>query len=994
MKPTVNDSAAPGNGTPEAPTPKPETFPIVGIGASAGGLAAFEAFFSGMPPDSDTGMAFVLVQHLAPDHKSMLSSLVSRYTRMRVQEAEDGMPIRPDCAYIIPPSRNMSVRDGALYLVEQDRQHGVRLPIDYLFRSLAEDQHERAISIVLSGTGSDGTLGTRAIKGEGGLTLAQTPDTTEFSGMPQSAIDTGMVDMVVPPNEMPARLIAYVERAWWNAAQPSAMAGGGGEAGLRTVLALVKTHTGHDLSPYKPSTIVRRVRRRMAVLQIETMEAYARFLCGAPSELDALFYDLLIGVTSFFRDAPAFAALQEYVLPALFDGHDEDSMIRIWVPGCATGEEAYSLAILVQERLEERRRGPGMLIFATDIDTRAIQHARAGIYPASITADVPPERLARHFTREPGGAYRISKSIRSSVVFSKQDVTRDPPFSRLDLIACRNVLIYMGADLQKRLIPLFHYALKPNGFLLLGMSETVGEFANEYTAVDRKARLYRRNISPMPGRAAGPIGVSGSSSGPATPVRAQTRPKHEVDSSLREIIERELLRHTSPVGVLVNPRGDILYLHGRTGQFLEPTAGAAGLNVLRMARDGLRPSLAGALESAAATQEIASRNPVRVRTNGSWTDVRVTVRPVRQDRVGSHGADLFVVAFDEIRDPGADAHAPAESAAAPMDAAATDERVDALRRDVMAKEDRIRTLQEEMETSCEELQSANEELQSVNEELQSTNEELETSKEELQALNEELTTINAELHSSIVELSRANNDMNNLLAGTGIGTLFTDHDLRILRFTPPAAKVINLIPADVGRPIGHIASKLMDYSSLEADIKSVLDTLVSKHIEVQTANGAWYLMHIRPYRTLENAIEGAVVTFDEISEMRKAREALRETQILRRMAAAIIDSRDPVILQDLSGQVLAWNPAACSMYGWTEAEALEIKACDRIPDAAVQSELQSLLGLSQGAALDPYGAERLCKDGSTIRVLVTATALVKDDGEVYGVASTERRLEP
>ncbi|MCX6360642.1 MAG: PAS domain-containing protein [Armatimonadetes bacterium] len=992
MTTSENDNVDRSPGAPDVATPRPETFPIVGIGASAGGLAAFEAFFSGMPPDADTGMAFVLVQHLAPDHKSMLSSLVSRYTRMRVQEVEDGMPIRPDCAYIIPPNRNMSVRGGALHLVEQDRQHGVRLPIDYLFRSLAEDQHERAISIVLSGTGSDGTLGTRAIKGEGGLTLAQSPDSTEFTGMPQSAIDTGMVDMVVAPNEMPARLLAYVERAWWNAAQPGAPAGAGNESGLRTVLALVKTHTGHDLSPYKPSTIVRRVRRRMAVLQIETMEAYARFLCGAPSELDALFYDLLIGVTSFFRDGPAFAALEEHVLPALFDGHGEDSMIRIWVPGCATGEEAYSLAILVQERLEERRRGPGMLIFATDIDSRAILHARTGVYPASITADVSPERLARHFTREPGGAYRISKNIRSSVIFSKQDVTRDPPFSRLDLIACRNVLIYMGAELQKRLIPLFHYALKPNGFLLLGMSETVGEFANEYTAVDRKARLYRRNLSPMPGRAAGPIGVSGPSSSPA-PARVPTRPKHEVDSSLREIIERELLRHTSPVGVLVNLRGDILYLHGRTGQFLEPTAGAAGLNVLRMARDGLRPSLAGALETAAATQDIASRDPVRVGTNGSWTDVRVTVRPVRQERIGSHGADLFVVAFDEVPKPGSGAQADAEAPAGQATPQATDERVDALRRDVMAKEDRIRTLQEEMETSCEELQSANEELQSVNEELQSTNEELETSKEELQALNEELTTINAELHSSIVELSRANNDMNNLLAGTGIGTLFTDHDLRILRFTPPAAKVINLIPADVGRPIGHIASKLMDYSSLEADIQSVLDTLISKHIEVQTANGAWYLMHIRPYRTLENAIEGAVVTFDEITEMRKAREALRETQILRRMAPAIIDSRDPVILQDLTGQALAWNPAACSMYGWTEAEALELKASDRISAGTVQRELAALGGLNRGEALDPYAAERLCKDGSTIRVLVTATALVKDDGEVYGVASTERKLD-
>src|SRR5512140_3090135 len=467
-------------------------FPIVGIGASAGGLGAFEAFFSGMPADKDPGMAFVLVQHLAPDHKSILTELVRRYTRMQVFEATDGVEVQPNCAYIIPPNRDMAFLNGTLQLLEPALPRGQRLPSDLFFRSLAQDQHERAICIVLSGTGSDGTLGVRAIKGEGGMAMAQNPASTEYDGMPRSAIATGLVDYELPPAEMPAQLIAYVAHAFGKPPR-TAPSTAKAENALKKTFVLLRAQTGHDFSQYKPSTVHRRIERRMAVHQIETMEGYVKYLQQTPVEAEALFRDLLIGVTNFFRDPEAFKALEAQVIPKLFAGKPADAVIRVWSPGCSTGEEAYSIAILLQEHLEARKQGCKVQVFATDIDSQAIATARGGRYPASITADISPERLARFFTAEPdGSAYRVHKGIRDMLVFSEQNVIKDPPFSRLDLVSCRNLLIYMGGDLQKKLIPLFHYALNPNGFLFLGTSETVGEFGDLFAALDRKSKVYQR----------------------------------------------------------------------------------------------------------------------------------------------------------------------------------------------------------------------------------------------------------------------------------------------------------------------------------------------------------------------------------------------------------------------------------------------------------------------------------------------------------------------
>ncbi len=879
------------SGTSVDAQPKPDQeaggFPIVGIGASAGGLAAFEAFFSGMPPDSDPGMAFVLVQHLAPDHKSILTDLIRRYTRMKVFEVEDGMAVRSNCAYIIPPNRDMAFLNGTLQLLEPSAPRGQRMPIDFFFRSLAHDQRERAIGVVLSGTGSDGTLGVRAIKGEGGMVMAQNPASTEYDGMPRSAIATGLVDYEMPPAEMPAQLVAYVAHAFGKPPRPVVPATKT-ESATKKIFVLLRAQTGHDFSQYKPSTIHRRIERRMAVHQIETMDGYVRFMQRTPEEVDALFRDMLIGVTNFFRDPEAFEALEAQVVPKLFAGKRPDAAIRVWVAGCSTGEEAYSLAILLAERQEFLKQSFKVQVFATDIDGHAIAVARAGVYPASIAADLSPERLSRFFAAEPGdGAYRIHKSIRDMLVFSEQNVIRDPPFSKLDLISCRNLLIYLGGDLQKKLVPLFHYALNPGGFLFLGTSETVGEFQDLFASLDRKLKFYQRKEDLFGahrvglGRFLPSMGTMDSALPPAAEKAAAGR-----KLPLRELTEQALLQEVVQAGALVNAQGDVLYFHGRTGMYLEPASGEnRPNNILKMAREGLRRDLTTALHKASGTREAVRCPGLRVKTNGDTTAVNLLVRPVATGAVGLTDLPLYLVVLEQTA-PFQSAQAPAPKAIEGDSApdADADTRIVALKQELRAKEEYLQTANEELETSNEELKSSNEEMQSVNEELQSTNEELETSKEELQSVNEELATVNAELQTKVADLSRANNDMNNLLSGTGIAIVFVDHQLRILRFTPAATKIINLIQSDIGRPVSHIVSNLPGYGRLKADTQAVLDTLIPKEADVQTADGRWYTMRIHPYRTMDNVIEGAVLTFVEVTAARKLQADLRESEARLRVA--------------------------------------------------------------------------------------------------------------
>ena len=969
------------------------SFPIVGIGASAGGLAAFEAFFAHMPTDTESGLAFVLVQHLAPDHKSILTDLVRRYTRMQVYEVQDGIEVQPNCAYIIPPNCDMAFLDGKLHLLEPAAPRGLRLPIDFFFRSLAQDQHERAICIVLSGTGSDGTLGVQAIKGEGGMAMAQDPETTEYDGMPRSAIATGLVDYVLPPSEMPAQLIAYVEHAFGRRPRPISPPTPKAADSMQKIFILLRAQIGHDFSQYKQNTVARRVERRMAIGQIERLDEYIRFLQQAPQEVEALFRDLLIGVTSFFRDPEAFKALEQQVIPHLFDDKHPGAAVRVWVPGCSTGEEAYSIAILLQEHLQALKQSYKVQVFATDIDRQAIEQARAGTYPASIAADVPQERLARFFALEQdGSAYRIHRIIRDMLVFAEQDVTKDPPFSRLNLISCRNLLIYMGGELQNKVISLCHYALTRDGFLFLGSSETIGQFVDLFGVVDRKWKLYRRKDA---GRAA-PRPALGSfvPSLPdeARPSRASRPARRDGATRLRDLAERALLHQYAPASVVVNERSEILFIHGRTGKYLEPAPGEVSINILQMAREGLRRELTTALRHAA-QGEPAHYQGLKIKTNGEVVTVNLTVRSLAEGWGEPAKPGMFLVTFEDAQ-PAADQP---EATTAP-DAAERvedrDEQIVLLEQELWAKESHLQTVIEELETSNEELQSTNEEMQSANEELQSTNEELETSKEELQSINEELATVNAELQQKVHELSRANNDMNNLLAGTGVGTIFVDHQLRIRRFTPSATQVINLIQSDVGRPVGHVVSNLVGYDRLVEDVQAVLDDLIPREAEVQAKEGAWYLMSVRPYRTLENVIEGAVITFVDISEQRRMREALQESEALRRLAVVVLDSNDAVTVQDLEGHILAWNPAAERLYGWREIEALSMNIRDLVPAGLREEALDTVQKLSQTVRIEPFQTQRIAKDGQIVEVWLTATALIDARGEAYAVATTERKMEP
>lgn len=952
------------------PAPEPPSFPIVGIGASAGGLAALEAFFANMPTEADGGMAFVIVQHLDPGHKSILTDLVRRYTPMRVFEAEEGMRVEPDCVYIIPPNKDMALMHDTLHLLEPAAPRGLRLPIDFFFRSLAQDRGEQSICIVLSGTGTDGTLGVRAVKEVGGMAMAQTPESTNYDGMPRSAIATGLVDYVLPPGEMPKRLITYVQQVFGRKKKGEAAPPVDVTNWIQRILVLLRSATGHDFSAYKHSTIRRRVERRMAVHQIERIEQYVQYLRQNEAELHALFRELLIGVTSFFRDPQAFQSLMENAIKPIVANCAPGSSIRVWTPACSTGEEAYSIAILLLEEMERIGRQFTTQVFATDIDQVAIEKARQGLYPANIAADVSPERLGRFFTQEGKDSYRVKKAVRDMVIFAEQDVIKDPPFSKIDLISCRNLLIYMEAELQRKVVPLFHYALAPGGFLFLGNAESVGEFTNLFETLDHKWKLYKRKESPfqhgvmveMPVRAAG--------------VRAEAILDEPIklrneNVNVREITERALLGEYAPTCVTVNARGDILYIYGRTGKYLELTTGEANLNILHTAREGLRLELATALRKVATVKKPVRYEGLTVKVNGGMERVNLIVKPAG---LGASGNDAFLVIFEPFSSTRSAASAPKTRKSSKPDDLGSDKdrHIAALERELQIKEEYLKTTVEELERINEELKSANEELQSTNEELQSTNEELETSREELQSLNEELVTVNTELQQKIDGLSRANNDMNNLMAGTGVGTIFVDHQQRIQRFTPAVTRIIPLLASDIGRPLEHFAFNLAHAEDLKADIQSVLDNLIPRESEVQTKDGQWYLMRILPYRTLENVIEGAVLTFFEITELKRLQESLRDAEAKFRMAF----DTNPVALSitTLDGRYVDVNDAFCKTLGYTREELLGKTSAELgIVDAELRSTIVEKIDANGG--MPRYEVQVRTRDGRLLTFMSMAETI-------------------
>jgi two-component system, chemotaxis family, CheB/CheR fusion protein len=981
-------------------------FPIVGIGASAGGLAAFEHFFSGILRKQDIGMAFILVQHLAPDHKSLLPDLIKHFTSLPVFLVEDGMYVRPNSVYINPPNSSMALFGGCLQLMEPAEPRGLRLPIDFFFNSLAHEQKDRAIGIVLSGAGSDGTAGIHAIKEVGGVVLAQEPGSAEFQSMPTSAIETGLVDFVLAPDKMAEKILSYTTQVSHQPISPLALAGQNTDLAMNKIFTLIRLKTGHDFSKYKPSTLYRRVERRMAVHEIIKLGDYLKFLQQSPNEVEALFYDLLIGVTHFFRDVEVFNALEQEIIPSLFSGKPTGSIIRIWSAGCSTGEEAYSLAILMQEHIEALRQSFTIQIFATDLDPRSINTARSGIFSSNTMTDISPERLTRFFTLVPNqGKYRITKNIRDMMIFSPHSLIKDPPFSKIDLLSCRNLLIYLSAELQKKLIPILHYALKPGGYLMLGNSEGIGDFEDHFTVIDRKNKLYQRKQIPVSSITKLSIGFTipqetnkpDSTHIPTTIF--ENKPTKKGKRTLRNLTEQTLLQHYAPASALVNAQGDIFYLHGRTGMYLEPVAGEASPNnILKMAREGLYSTLAATLHQVATTQILTSVPNVRVKTNGHFTLVNIKIIPLAMNLATELEPKFYLVSLEESKgnpvaqDETTSTFRNSENVAlnSTLDPTA---RIASLEQQIQAKDEYIQATHEELESSNEELKSSNEEMQSVNEELQSTNEELETSKEELQSVNEELATVNAELQAKVQNLSEVNGDMNNLLAGTGIATLFVDHQLQIMRFTPSASDIINVIKSDEGRPIAHLMTNILNYPDFIIDIQSVLDTLVPKERDVETKEGRWYRMRMQPYRTLDNVIRGAVISFIDISVQKKVEVDLAKATDMLRLAIVVRDAHDAITVQDLEGRILAWNPGATRIYGWSEDEALKMHVQDRIPVNQRQEAIKKLLQLSQGEILESYRANRLTKTGKTIPVSIISTALLNMEKHIYAIATTERAIE-
>jgi two-component system, chemotaxis family, CheB/CheR fusion protein len=869
-------------------------FPIVGIGASAGGLEAFEQFFTNMPPD--TGMAFVLIQHLDPTHKSILTDLIRRYTSMNVVQIQDGRKVEPNTIFVIPPNRYIGILHGKLHLMEPTAAPGHRTPIDSFFRSLAEDRKEKGICIVLSGTGTEGTLGLRAIKGEGGMVMVQSPESAKYDGMPRSAVATELADYVVSVDKMPEQLIAYVQQVFGKGTPPTAKPVPKETGLLDKIFIILRSHTGHDFSHYKPNTIIRRIERRMAINDIANMSGYLRHLQVHPPEAQTLFRELLIGVTNFFRDPEAFEVLKEKVIPQVLENRKGDSPVRIWVPGCATGEEAYSIAISFRERMDSLKKEFRFQVFATDIDAGAIETARAGLYPKSIGVDVPTEILGRYFEHL-DGSYRIKKSIRDMVVFALQNVIADPPFSKTDLISCRNLLIYLGPEVQKKVLRLFHYSLNKDGFLFLGSSETIGDGTNLFSPLDRKWKVFRRKHS---GLLDGRIHEFHAAH-PATPEVAPDEegpPKILPRAGYREVVEKVILQSYGPAGVIINEKYEILYVHGRTGKYLEIISGGFSGNILGMAREGLKLELASTIRQAIAQNKEIRCERLRVKTNGDIQAINLAVKPVLEP---ASMRGLFLVLFEDVPSEKVRRIKRKKSAAV---AEAGDSRVQELEQELKSAKEYLQTTMEGMETSNEELKSLNEELQSANEELQSTNEELETSKEELQSVNEELVTVNSELEQKINELSKTSSDMQNLLSSTEIGTIFLDTGLNIKRFTPTMAKFINLIPTDVGRSVGHIVSN-MHYEGLVQDAKEVLKTLVPKETEVQTKDNRWYAMRIRPYRTIENVIDGVVVTFVDITA---AKEAEKKAKNALRFSESVINTvRECLVVVNKDIRVVSAN---------------------------------------------------------------------------------------
>ncbi len=956
--------ARPGAVTAEAPSD--DTFLVVGIGGSAGSLPALRDLLSRLTPGDR--MTFVVLTHQDPKVPSFLPEILAKGTSLPVHELTGATRLEPDHVYVAPPGRYVAIRNETLKIDQAIERGHPPLPIDFFFRELARERQDMAVGIVLSGTGADGTLGLQAVRAESGLTLVQDPATAEFPGMPTSAVSSGVVDLILPIAEMPPRLVAHARDML---SRPR-----GGEsyeaasAELERIMALIRNRVGHDFSAYKRGTLLRRIERRMAVRRVHTLREYTSCLKENEEEIDALWRDWLIGVSRFFRDPEVFEELARTGLPGLLATREEGSALRIWVPACATGEEAYSIAMLVLEVLERLGKHLDVQIFATDLDPSAVQTARVGRYPEGIAADVEPKRMKRFFVKE-DRHYQVKKELRDLVVFAVQNVLQDPPFSRVDMISCRNLLIYLVPTAQQNLLPIFHYSLNPGGLLLLGASESVTGLEQYFDPIDKHSRLFRRSDAAPPLLArhwTGQIMGGQRGAGPAA-AGVQRKPVELADLMLRQLADR-----FAPPAAAVDEQGQIQQIHGRLGAFLEPAQGRANMNILEMAREGLRNPLSAALRDAMKSDVGGVQKPVRVKTNGDWRNAKLSVRRIHDVRLTR---PLLLVSFEPAAEDPAPVRRTREAARGGSGAHA--DHVAHLEQELQHSRQALQSMIDELQASNQELAAANEEVQSVNEELQSTNEELQTSKEETQSLNEELHTANSELTSKVQALEEARDDLLNLINSIEIATIFLDEQLRVKRFTPQAKKVVRLIDSDVGRPLADLA-RLVDYPELLTDAHDVLKSLHSSEKEASGPGARWYSVRIRPYRTARNAVEGLILTFVDITEIKQ----VERSNTARALADEIVDTvREPLLVLDSSLQVIRANRPFCAAFS-TEPEQIEGRALGDLPDGQWRMpELAQVLQrvASEGALVEDFQVEHETPGAGRRRMLLNARRMAGRGGE-------------
>jgi two-component system CheB/CheR fusion protein len=952
--------------TEEPEIQKNNCFPIVGIGASAGGLEALEQFFSNMPINS--GMAFVVIQHLDPTHKGLLTELIQRITKMPVVTATDRLQVEPDSVYIIPSNRSMSILNGALHLFEPMEPRGLRLPIDIFLRSLADDRNEQSIGIILSGMGSDGSIGLKAIKEKDGLVLVQEPGTAKFDGMPKSAIDSVLVDVIASAIELPGKLVSFNKR---NLSIRSSSAHGGKDINsLEKVIIILRLQTGHDFSSYKKATMYRRIERRMNIHQIDKMASYVRYVQDNQAEADILFKELLIGVTSFFRNPEVWEVMIKKAMPLLFKTLPDDYIIRAWIPACSTGEEAYSLAMAFLEAMEESKIEKNLYlhIFATDIDSNAIDRARKGVYPFNIRADVPATRLDRFFTKE-DSQYRINQEIRDMVVLAPHNVIRDPPFTKVDIISCRNLLIYMESELQKKLLYLFHASLNNNGLLLLGNSENNGINNDLFIPVDPLLRIYQRS------KLSKPAGVAEfpSSFTKRKPTSIDAHNSIRVPENLGNLTIQLLIEQFSPASVLVTSRGDILYITGDTKKYISPAAGKANLNLFAMAAEGLRNELPIAFRKATQNYDKVILRNIRL----SDKDNRYADVTIQQIEKPLPLKGRLLVIFTDVPETDIIIVKPKRGKVLhnPL--------VSGLENELQRLKEELQSTREEMQITQEEQKSTNEELQSANEELQSTNEELTTSKEEMQSLNEELHTLNVELQSKIDLSLRLNNDMINLLNSTEIATLFIDKEFKIRQFSKSIMKLFKFQKNDIGRIFTDLVSDL-EYPDIYDDSVEVLQTLVFLEKEIPTKDGRWYKIRIMPYRTADDKIDGLVITFVDITKLKNLELSLKETQTMLKSFIQIV----PSVILGLSseGTIIEFNNEAEKLFGRKKIDVIDQNYVELFVVESsrrkVNAELKKLLS---GNLPDRYVNHVKAVNGTELLIEWMAHKLLDEYGNLIGI---------